>query len=148
MGSWDLPFQISRNHEVGITDNVNIVIGVDFLALCRILCLVPRELIIALLAEWGHSAVTQGAEEHAGLQWSNLGALGEGGRTLPLIPLREILVEVQIQCKRTLRINNLLGFYMERRKNLFYQRVIVLSVITSHLHPKFNKILIITFAFN
>lgn len=148
MGSWDLPFQISRNREVGITDNVNIVIGVDFLALCRILWLVPRELIIALLAEWGHSAVTQGAEEHAGLHWSNLGALGEGGRTLLLIPLREILMEVQIQCKRTLRINNLLGFYVERRKNLFYQRVIVLSIITSHLHPNFNKILIITFAFN
>lgn len=36
MRSWDLPFQINRNCEVGITDKVNIVIGVDFLALGQI----------------------------------------------------------------------------------------------------------------
>lgn len=36
MESWNLPFQISRRCEVGITDNVNIVIGADFLAPGRI----------------------------------------------------------------------------------------------------------------
>lgn len=36
MESWNLPFQISRSCEVGITDNVNIVIGADFLAPGRI----------------------------------------------------------------------------------------------------------------
>lgn len=82
MGSWDLPFQISRNGEVGTTDNVNIVIGVDFLAFCRILWLVPCKLIIALFSEWGHLAVTQRYNEHLGLQWSNLEALREGAKEL------------------------------------------------------------------
>lgn len=36
MESWNLPFQISRSFEVGITDDVNIVIGADFLAPGRI----------------------------------------------------------------------------------------------------------------
>lgn len=96
MGSWDLPFQISRNCEVGINDNMNIVIGVDFLALCRILWLAPCKLIIALLTEGGHIAVTQRYNEHTSLQWSNLEALCERGkRTLLLIPLREIHMEIQ-----------------------------------------------------
>lgn len=96
MGSWDLPFQISRNCEVGITDNVNIVIGVDFLALCRILWLAPCKLIIALLTEWGHLAVTQRYDERIGLQWSNLETLGERCRRTSLLsPLREIHTEIQ-----------------------------------------------------
>lgn len=36
MESWNLSFQIRRSCEVGITDNVNIVIGADFLAPGRI----------------------------------------------------------------------------------------------------------------
>lgn len=59
MESWNLPFQISRSCEVGITDNVNIVIGADFLAPQRIwLPTASCELIIALLTEREHLAKT------------------------------------------------------------------------------------------
>lgn len=53
MESWNLPFQISRSCEVGITDNVNIVIGLISWRLAESGCLASCELIIALLAEHG-----------------------------------------------------------------------------------------------
>lgn len=56
MESWNLPFQISRSCEVGITDNVNTVIGADFLAPGRSWLLASCELIIALLTEQEHFA--------------------------------------------------------------------------------------------
>lgn len=49
MESWNLPFQISRSCEVGITDNVSIVIGLISWRMAESSCLASCELIIALL---------------------------------------------------------------------------------------------------
>lgn len=54
MESWNLPFQISRSCEVGITDNANIVIGLISWRLAESGCLASCELIIALLTEREH----------------------------------------------------------------------------------------------
>jgi len=117
MGSWDLPFQISRNCEVGITDNVNTVIGVDFLALCRILWLAPCELIIALLTEWGHSAVMQRHDQCRGLQWSNLEALRERQKNFTARPTQgNQYRNFEWKCYRTSRTNNLWSFYKQKKK--------------------------------
>lgn len=68
MESWNLPFQISRSCEVGITDNVNIVIGADSWRLAESGCLASCELIIALLTEQGTgNTCSDGDKPSAGL---------------------------------------------------------------------------------